>query len=126
MEQNKFELITLFSETDDLGTIKFANEAFCKVSKYTQEELIGKPHNIIRHPDMPKQLFERLWSTIKKGNIFKGVIKNQAKDGTHYWVQVTIMPVPTGNTDVKYIGVRHLIKDETLAEKMFLEQLIRI
>lgn len=127
MKNSESELITLFSETDALGTILFANEAFCKISKYTKDELIGKPHNIIRHPDMPKKLFERLWTTIKSGKIFKAVIKNKAKDGSHYWVQVTIMPVPADTPDgVKYIGVRHLITDEKRAEKLFIEQLIGI
>jgi PAS domain S-box-containing protein len=127
MENKESELITLFSETDALGTILFANEAFCRVSKYSKDELIGKSHNIIRHPDMPTELFERLWATIKSGKIFKAVIKNKAKDGTHYWVQATIMPVPTDTSDgFKYIGVRHLITDEKRAEELFIEQLIRI
>jgi PAS domain S-box-containing protein len=127
MENDESALVTLFSETDALGTILFANEAFCNVSKYKKDELVGKSHNIVRHPDMPNKLFELLWATIKSGKIFKAIIKNKAKDGTHYWVQATIMPVPSRNSDlVKYIGVRHLITDEKRAEKMFVEQSIAI
>lgn len=73
--------ITLFSETDLYGTITFANEAFCKISKYTLEELFGKLHNIIRQPEMPGKLFEILWAPIKGGEVFQAVIRNRAKDG---------------------------------------------
>ena len=89
---NTEEQITLFSETDNHGTILRVNDAFCEVSKYSRDELIGKSHNIIRHPDMPKRLFEDLWRTIQSGDIFRGVIKNRARDNSHYWVNATIMP----------------------------------
>lgn len=112
--------VTLLSETDIHGTITFVNDAFCQVSKYSKEELLGKPHNIIRHPDMPKKLFAIWWATIKTGKVFRAVIKNRAKDGTHYWVQVTIMPILDHNREVvKYIGARHLIQDEQKAQEMY-------
>lgn len=114
--------ISLLSETDTHGNIVFVNEAFCEVSKYTREELIGKPHNIVRHPDMPRSLFERLWSTIKAGKIFRAVIKNRAKDGSHYWVTAIIMPVRENNEVTGYISVRHLIDDEQKALKLFEQQ----
>ena len=115
--------ITLFSETDAFGTITFVNDAFCEVSKYNREELIGKPHNIDRHPDMPKRLFELLWCTIKRGEIFRATIKNRAKDDTPYWVWATIMPIFDGNNEfVKYVSVRHLIKDHVLALERYKEQ----
>jgi PAS domain S-box-containing protein len=108
------------SETDANGTIIFANEAFCRISKYSLDQLIGKPHSIIRHPDMPSQLFTLLWSTIKAGEVFRGIIKNKAKDGSHYWVNATIMPVRGQNEEIeKYIGVRHLIVDQRLAQELF-------
>jgi PAS domain S-box-containing protein len=112
--------ITLLSETDALGKITFVNDAFCRVSKYTRDELLGQPHSIVRHPDMPKELFERLWSTILRGDIFKGILKNMARDGSHYWVNATIMAIhDQDNRFGKCIGVRHLIPDEDTARKLF-------
>ena len=96
-----------------------ANDHFCDISGYSRQELEGKPHNIIRHPSMPKELFRQLWSNIKKGEVFRGIIKNQRKDGSHYWVNATIMPVYEHNQIVKYIGGRHYISDEKLAEGPF-------
>jgi PAS domain S-box-containing protein len=120
---HKTHHITLFSETDSSGTIIFANEEFCRVSKYTQEELLGRKHNIVRHPDMPAKFFDILWRTIRAGKVFKGIIKNRAKDGSHYWVQAIIMPVINNNNQViKYISVRHLIRDEEQAEELFQQQ----
>ena len=112
--------ITLLSETDPRGRITFVNDAFCRISKYTRDELLGQPHNIIRHPDMPKELFERLWSTILRGDIFKGVLKNRARDGSHYWVNATIMAIQDqDNRFGKCIGVRYLIPDEKTARNLF-------
>jgi methyl-accepting chemotaxis protein len=111
---------TLLSETDLRGTITFVNDTFCEVSKYSREELIGKPHNIIRHPDTPKKLFELWWETIKRGEVFRAVIKNKAKDDAHYWVQVTIMPIKNKNGEVvKYIAARHLLCDEEKARELY-------
>ncbi len=115
-----YKQLTLFSETDIHGTIIFVNDAFCEVAKYAKEELIGKSHNIIRHPDMPKKLFELWWATIKTGERFRAVVKNRAKDGTHYWVQATIMPVQNYDKEVtRYIAARHLISDDKKAEELF-------
>jgi PAS domain S-box-containing protein len=112
--------ITLLSETDPLGKISFVNDAFCRVSKYSRDELIGQSHNIIRHPDMPKELFEKLWSTILRGDVFKGVLKNLTRDGSHYWVNATIMAMRDHNNRIsKCIGVRHLIPDESTARRLF-------
>ena len=74
----------LISETDAVGTITKVNDVFCEVSHYTAEELIGQPHNLIRHPDMPKLIFKLLWDNLKAGNNFVGVIKNLAKQGKDY------------------------------------------
>lgn len=116
--------ITLLSETDTFGTILFANEAFCEVSKYSNSELVGKSHNLIRHPDMPKLLFKCLWDTIQSGDVFRGVIKNKAKDGSAYWVNATIMPFKDQDEKIfRYVGVRYLITDEKLAQVLFDEQM---
>jgi methyl-accepting chemotaxis protein len=113
----------IISETDLLGNIVSANESFCAVSGYSRDELVGKPHNIIRHPSMPKELFQKLWSTIQQGDVFRAVIKNSTKNGNHYWVNATIMPVFSGREIIRYVGGRHVIEDENLAEELFKKQM---
>jgi len=76
----------IVSETDAKGKITYANDYFMEVSGYSQEELIGKPHSIVRHPDMPKVVFKLLWETIKQGKNINAVVKNLAKDGRYYWI----------------------------------------
>ncbi|MCF6201623.1 MAG: PAS domain-containing protein [Hydrogenimonas sp.] len=74
------------SETDIHGNITDCNDYFAEISGYTKDELIGSPHNIVRHPDMPKIIFKELWERIKNGHNITAVIKNMAKDGRYYWV----------------------------------------
>ncbi|HFB53941.1 MAG TPA: PAS domain S-box protein [Sulfurimonas autotrophica] len=76
----------IVSETDEKGKITFANDYFQEVSGYSEEELIGKPHSIVRHPDMPKVVFKLLWETIGAGKNINAVVKNLAKDGRYYWI----------------------------------------
>lgn len=78
--------LELVSKTDKAGTIRYANEAFVNVSGYEEYELIGQPHNIIRHPDMPKVIFKLLWKNLLNGKDFHAVVKNMAKNGRYYWV----------------------------------------
>ena len=82
----------LVSQTDDKGKILFANEDFCKIAGYSLEELIGKPHSIVRHSDMPRAAFQDLWDTVKNGKIWTGYVKNSTKDGGYYWVYATVYP----------------------------------
>jgi len=99
---------TLVTESDLYGNMTYVNEKFCEVAKYSQEECIGKPHSLLRHPDNPKSLFKELWETIKAGKIFQGTYKNRAKDGSTYWVEATIAPVFNEKNElVRYIGVRY-------------------
>ncbi len=84
---------SILSKTNKYGKITYANEEFCRLSKYSLEELIGKSHNIVRHPDSPESLFSNLWTTIKAGKIWKGIIKNRAKDGESYTTKATIIPI---------------------------------
>ena len=86
-------LTSIVSEADLKGDIVSINEKFLEVSQYSRDELIGKPHNTTRHPDMPKETFKKVWSTIGHGDIFRGVIKNRAKDGTPYYVDAVIAPI---------------------------------
>jgi len=74
------------SKTDKRGVIQYVNDYFCKVAQYDKKELIGKPHNIIRHPDMPKVIFKLLWEKLHKGENLYAIIKNLTKDGKYYWV----------------------------------------
>ncbi len=98
----------MLTESDLHGTITYVNDKFCEVSKWTREEVMGKPHSIVRHPDNPASLYKGMWATLKSGGIFKGQFRNRAKDGTDYWVDSTIAPVlnAEGQT-VKYIGIRY-------------------
>lgn len=96
----------IVSETDSKGIIIYANEDFCKIAGYTKEELIGKPHNYVRHPDMPKAAFEDLWKTIQRGEVWNGIVKNKTKDGGFYWVNATAFPSKDSNGNLRYISVR--------------------
>lgn len=96
----------IVTETDAKGIIKFANEDFCKIAGYSLEELVGHPHNMVRHNEMPKAAFEDLWKTIQKGNIWKGIVKNKTKNGDYYWVNATAYPSKNPNGELRYISVR--------------------
>ena len=96
----------IVSETDAKGTILYANSDFCKIAGYDIKELIGKPHNLIRHNDMPKVAFEGLWKTIQSGKIWKGIVKNKTKDGNYYWVNATAYPSKSPNGELRYSSVR--------------------
>jgi PAS domain S-box-containing protein len=116
-------LTTILSETDPFGTITFVNDKFCEVAKYKPEELLGKSHNVVRHPDMPKDLFAMFWSEIKAGRVFRGIVKNRAKDGTPYWVDATIVPVKDEHGRiVKYIGARYHLTDTAQAVTLYNRQ----
>jgi len=116
------DIVAIMSDTDLYGNITFVNDKFCEVSKYSSDELIGKPHNIIRHPDNPKSLYKEMWETIQAGKIFKARIQNRAKDGSDYWVDSVIMPVvDEKGKPVKYIGIRIDVTEQVNREKEVLE-----
>lgn len=94
------------TKTDTRGIITYANDTFVEISGYSRNELIGKSHNIVRHPDMPKWAFADLWSTIKGGHPWRGVVKNRAKNGDHYWVRATVSPIVMNNDVVGYMSLR--------------------
>lgn len=96
----------IVSETDLKGRIIYANNDFCKIAGYTKDELIGKPHNTVRHPDMPKAAFKDLWETLQKGSVWKGIVKNRTKNGGYYWVSATAYPVTKSGGEKRYISVR--------------------
>ena len=96
----------LVSSTDAKGRITYANAAFVALSGYTYEELLGQPHNLIRHPDMPAEAFRDLWATVDQGRCWQGVVKNRRKNGDHYWVVANVTPVRRGEEIVGYMSVR--------------------
>lgn len=98
----------IISQTDTNGFITYANRAFAIASGYTTDELLGKSQNIIRHPDMPKIIFAKMWETISGGQSWNGLVKNLRKDGMYYWVETEIIPiVADGETEITgYIAVR--------------------
>lgn len=96
----------IISRTNLQGKITHANDVFCDISGYTESELIGHSHNIIRHPDMPASVFKELWETIKSGRIWRGHVKNRRKDGGYYWVYSEISPVIKEGKIIEYKSMR--------------------
>lgn len=106
-EEYMFDDLLIVSQTDEKGVITYANKAFCEVSGYSVDELVGQPHSIIRHPDMPAAAFEKLWSTIKGGQAWNGIVKNMRKDGKYYWVDTEILPIRDKDDNITgYIAAR--------------------
>ena len=91
-EEVKFDGGVMITETDTAGIITYANKKFREMTGYSKEELIGSPHSINRHPDMPKEAFRGMWETIKNGEYWEGYVKNMRKDGKYYLVVVWIKP----------------------------------
>jgi methyl-accepting chemotaxis protein len=105
-------MTSIVSESDKKGDIISINEKFIEVSKYPRNELIGHPHSTTRHPDMPKETFKQMWATIGRGEMFRGIIKNRAKDGVPYYVDAVIAPILGDNgKPMKYLGVRYDITE---------------
>ena len=98
----------ILSETDEKGIIIYANEIFCEIAGYTINELIGEPHNIIRHPDMPRIAFKGLWDDLAEKGFWTGIVKNRRKDGGYYWVHATVLRKIHSNGDITYLSVRRV------------------
>jgi len=114
----------VISKTDLRGNITFVNSAFCKLSGYSKEELVGKPHNIVRHPDMPKEIFKEMWNMIEKNEKWRGFIKNLRKDGKYYWAETFIEPIfDAEGTKTGYISIRKPMneQDKQKYEKIYKE-----
>lgn len=102
----------IVSRTDLKGVITYVNDTFAQISGYEENELVGKPHNIVRHPDMPKSVFKNLWDTIKKEKTWSGYIKNLRKDGGYYWVFAEVSGVYKDGKLVEYKSMRSPVKDD--------------
>ncbi len=107
------EKSNIISKTDVKGIITFVNDEFCKISGYTQEELIGSNHNIVRHPDVAASKFKLLWDTINAKNIYKSTVKNLAKNGTTFYVNTTVVPILDERGDIEeFIAIRYDVTKE--------------
>ena len=98
--------VLLVSRTDTGGRITFVNKAFVDISGYAESELIGAPHNLIRHPHMPREAFADLWATIKDGRPWEGLVKNRTKTGDFYWVRANVTPVMEDGAVTGFISIR--------------------
>ena len=96
----------IVSTTDTKGIITFANEEFVRISGFRPEELLGQPHNLVRHPDMPAAAFADLWATVKAGQPWQGIVKNRSKNGDFYWVDANVTPIREHGAIVGYVSIR--------------------
>lgn len=96
----------ILSETDEKGFILYANEIFCEIAGYKLDELLGKPHNIVRHQDMPRIAFKGLWDDIQSKGFWSGIVKNLRKDGAYYWVLATVLRRTMPDGSVRYLSIR--------------------
>lgn len=118
------EYAFLVSETNEKGIITFANDDFCKIAEYSLDELVGQPHNMVRHPDMPKVAFKSLWETVQKGEIWTGFVKNATKSGGYYWVFATVYPSINEDGQKRYLSCRRKpTREEVLEHEVLYKEL---
>lgn len=121
-EEVRFEDINkdnrpVVSKTDITGKITYTNSVFRALSGYEKGEMVGRPHSIVRHPDMPKKVFREMWNTILQGKEWNGIVKNLRKDGKYYWVDATITPIKDENNDIiGFISARRKVSDDVKKE----------
>ena len=111
----------ILSTTNLKGSITYANPDFVDISGFTLDELLGKNHNVVRHPDMPPAAYESLWGEIKEGRPWMGIVKNRCKNGDHYWVDAYVTPIQQDGETVEYQSVRYKPEDDCVerAEKLY-------
>ncbi len=123
------ELLPLITRTDQKGNIKYANHYFKEVTGYTDEELLGRPHNIIRHPDMPKIIFTLMWQRLKDDQDILTILKNRTKDGNYFWVTTSFRTTYSEATKHKngYMAVTHAAPKQAIKEiEALYEKLLEI
>jgi aerotaxis receptor len=96
----------LLSETDEKGIVEYASDSFLKIANMTSDELLGEPHNIVRHPDMPRAAFKSLWDDVQTKGFWTGIVKNARKGGGYYWVYATVLRSIDKNGNTKYVSIR--------------------
>lgn len=122
----------IVSRTDVDGIITHANRAFVETSGYSEEELMGKPHYILRHPDVPKAAFKEMWETVRAGKEWHGYLKNLRKDGAYYWVYATVAPIVRNGMLIGCTSVRRKVEEriideyETLYRQMCREEIVQM
>ena len=101
-----YDDVYLLSETDDKGIVTYASDSFLKVANYTWAELIGQPHNVVRHPEMPRAAFKSLWDDAQDKGFWTGIVKNAVKGGGYYWVHATVLRSRDDSGNIKYVSIR--------------------
>ena len=96
----------LLSETDDKGIVEYASDSFLKIANMHAEDLVGQPHNVVRHPEMPRAAFKSLWDDVQSKGFWTGYVKNQRKGGGFYWVYATVLKSVDKNGNTKYVSIR--------------------
>ena len=116
-----YDDLFLLSETDAKGVITYSSESFAKIANYSIEELVGQPHNLVRHPDMPRAAFKMLWDAVQAKGFWTGIVKNTIKNGGFYWVHATVLRKVDENGNISYASIRTKPSREEVenAEKLY-------
>lgn len=101
-----YDDLYLLSETDERGIVEYASDSFLKIANMTKDELLGQPHNVVRHPDMPRAAFKSLWDDVQSKGFWTGFVKNARKGGGYYWVYATVLRSIDKNGNTKYVSIR--------------------
>ena len=101
-----YDDLYLLSETDEKGIVEYASDSFLKIANMTRDDLIGQPHNVVRHPDMPRAAFKSLWDDVQSKGFWTGYVKNARKGGGHYWVYATVLRSIDKSGKTKYVSIR--------------------
>lgn len=125
VEESYSSQANILSTTNSKGIISYVNKDFIEISGFTEAELIGKSHNTVRHPDMPPEAFSMLWSRVKSGQSWMGLVKNRCKNGNHYWVDAYVTPTVRDNGELEYQSVRRKPSPERVERARYLYQGLR-
>lgn len=101
-----YDDLYLLSETDERGIVTYASDSFLRIANFSWEELVGQPHNVVRHPDMPRAAFKSLWTDVQSKGFWTGYVKNARKGGGFYWVYATVLRSTDKNGNIKYVSIR--------------------
>ena len=101
-----YDDLYLLSETDEKGIVTYASDSFLKIANMTTDNIVGQPHNIVRHPEMPRAAFKSLWDDVQAKGFWTGYVKNSRKGGGFYWVYATVLRSTDKNGNIKYVSIR--------------------